>query len=78
MQWTFATGRSVESSPVVVGQRVYVGSSDRKLYVLDLVTGREVQKLDLDDEVTGSPAVAGDRLLIGTRAGTLYCLGAKK
>jgi outer membrane protein assembly factor BamB len=78
VQWTFATGSRVESSPVVVGQRVYVGSSDRKFYVLDLATGREVQKLEFDDEVTGSPAVAADRLLIGTRAGTLYCLGAKK
>ncbi len=77
-KWDFVTRGRVESSPVVVGQRVYIGSGDRKFYVLDLATGKEIQQLTLDDEVTGSPAVAGDRILIGTRAGTLYCLGAKK
>jgi RNA polymerase sigma factor (sigma-70 family) len=77
-KWDFLTRGRIESSPVVVGRRVYVGSGDRKFYVLDLATGKEIQQLTLDDEVTGSPAVAGDRILIGTRAGTLYCLGAKK
>jgi RNA polymerase sigma factor (sigma-70 family) len=77
-KWSFQTRGRIESSPVVVGHRVYVGSGDRKFYVLDLVTGNELQQLTLDDEITGSPAVAGDRILIGTRAGTLYCLGAKK
>src|SRR5260370_12931717 len=77
-KWDFVTRGRVESSPVVVGQRVYIGSGDRKFYVLDLAPGKESQRLTLDDEVTGSPAVAGDRILIGTRAGTLYCLGAKK
>jgi hypothetical protein len=28
--------------------------------------------------VTGSPAVAAGRLLVGTEKGTLYCFGAKK
>jgi outer membrane protein assembly factor BamB len=50
---------------------------DGKLYVLDLATGRQLQKVDLDAPVVGSPAVAGGRLLIGTTKGTLYCLGAK-
>jgi len=57
---------------------VYVGSLDGSLYVLDLKTGRQVQKIDLDGPVTGSPAVAAGRLLVGTQKGTLYCLGEKK
>jgi hypothetical protein len=39
--WTFATRARVDSSPVVAGGRVYVGSSDHRLYVLDVETGTE-------------------------------------
>ena len=33
--WTFTTRARVDSSPAVAGGRVYVGSSDGRLYVLD-------------------------------------------
>ena len=39
--WTFATRARVDSSPVVAGGRVYVGSSDGRLYVLDAAIGQE-------------------------------------
>ena len=60
------------------GGRVYVGSLDSNLYVLDLEKGTLVQKVELDGPVTGSPAVAEGCLLVGTEKGTLYCLGGKK
>ena len=37
--WTFATRARVDSSPLVVDGRVFVGSSDGNLYELDLATG---------------------------------------
>ena len=40
-RWSFATRARVESSPAIAGDRVVVGSSDGKLYVLDLATGQE-------------------------------------
>jgi len=76
--WSYLTKRKVESSPVVVGSRVFVGSQDKFLYVLDLASGNELQKIDLQAEITASPAVAGNCLVIGTTDGTIYCLGAKK
>ncbi len=39
--WTFTTRARVESSPLVVGNRVFVGSNDGVLYELDLATGPE-------------------------------------
>ncbi len=79
-KWSFVTEGMVDSSPVVVGNRVYVGclSSGAEFYVLDLASGRKVQELTMDSAVCGSAAVAGDCLLVGTEKGTLYCLGAKK
>ncbi|MCZ2342116.1 MAG: PQQ-binding-like beta-propeller repeat protein [Bacteroidales bacterium] len=77
-KWNFLTGGQVDASPVVVGNRVYVGalSRDGEFYVLDLKTGRQIQQLLLDSAISGSVAVAGEYLLVGTEKGTLYCFGA--
>jgi outer membrane protein assembly factor BamB len=76
--WSFATEDRIESSPVVVGMRVFVGSLDGKLYVLDLDKGTKLKSFDLGSPIAGSPAVAGDCLIIGATDGTVYCFGAKK
>ena len=76
--WSVATGGRVDSSPVIVGKRVYVGSLDKHLYVLDLARGTELQKIELDGPISASPAVGEGCLVIGTNKGTVYCLGEKK
>ena len=76
--WSVATGGRVDSSPVIVGKRVYVGSLDKHLYVLDLAKGTELQKIELDGAISASPAVGEGCLVIGTDKGTVYCLGEKK
>jgi outer membrane protein assembly factor BamB len=77
-EWNFPTGGNVDSSPVVVGNRVYFGSADGKLYVLDAAKGTLLQKIDLRGAILASPAVADGRLVIGTEKNVVYCLGAKK
>ena len=74
-RWTFATRARVDSSPAVAGGRVYVGSSDGRLYVLDEATGRKVWEFEAGDAITASPAIASNRLVIGARNGVVYCLG---
>ena len=61
----------VDASPVMVGERVYVGclSDDGNFYVLDLKTGKKLQELDLDAAVGGSVAVGPDCILVGTDQG---------
>jgi outer membrane protein assembly factor BamB len=76
--WTFPTDNRVDSSPVIVGSRVFAASLDGKLYVLDLAKGTELKKHDLGSAVLASPAVGGGCLVVGTEKGVLYCLGAKK
>jgi outer membrane protein assembly factor BamB len=76
--WHFATERKVDASPVVAGGRVYVPSLDGNLYVLRLADGGLVQKVALGKQgIAASPAIAGNCLVIGTREGVVYCLGAK-
>jgi outer membrane protein assembly factor BamB len=78
-KWNFVTEGMVDASPVIVGNRVYVGtlSNTGEFYVLDLGNGRKVQEITLDSAVTGSAAVGEGFLLVGTEKGTLYKLGKK-
>ncbi len=77
--WNFACEASVDASPVIVGDRVYVGcqSSTAEFYVLDLKSGKKLQELTLDSSVSGSVAVGPDCILVGTEKGSVYCLGKK-
>lgn len=70
--WRARTGRSVHSSPLVVGRTVYVGSDDRNLYAFDLATGKKTWSFPTGGKVSISPAVGGGLLLIGSNDGFLY------
>jgi outer membrane protein assembly factor BamB len=78
-KWNFTTAGQVDASPVIVGERVYVGclNDDGNFYVLDLKSGKKIQELELDAAVSGSVGVGPDCLIVGTDKGTVYCLGKK-
>ncbi|CAN5305740.1 PQQ-binding-like beta-propeller repeat protein [soil metagenome] len=78
-QWSFITEGQVDGSPLVVGNRVYIGSqnSDGHFFVLDLKTGKKLQMIELDSAVNGSPAAGPNCVIVGTEKGTLYCFGDK-
>ncbi|MBI2059775.1 MAG: PQQ-binding-like beta-propeller repeat protein [Nitrospirae bacterium] len=62
------------SSPVVAGGRVYVGTGNGEVVVVNANSGATVQKLSLDGPINSAPAVASGRLLVATEAGSLYSL----
>jgi eukaryotic-like serine/threonine-protein kinase len=79
--WAFATKGKVDSSPVIAGDRVFVGSADRQIYGLKLEDGTEVFR-HRDPEgggFTASPAVGEGCLVIGaeSNSGTIFCFGKK-
>jgi outer membrane protein assembly factor BamB len=74
-RWTFTTSARVESSPAISGARVFVGSSDGRLYVLDLLKGGKLWEFDAGAAITASPAIAAGRVVIGSHDGRLYCFG---
>lgn len=74
-EWTFATNARVESSPAISGDRVFVGSNDGRLYVLNLGTGAKVWEFNAGAPLSASPAIANGRLVIGSQDGRLYCFG---
>jgi outer membrane protein assembly factor BamB len=74
--WTFTTRARVESSPLIVGTRVFVGSNDGNLYELDLATGKKTWEFTAGSPLSASPAAANGALVIGSQDGAVYCFGA--
>ncbi len=78
--WRFHAG-AVESSPLLVNQRLYFGSWDHHVYALD-VRGRKrkprlMWRFEADDEVNSSPAYAGGVIYFGTNGGSVYAVNAR-
>ena len=69
----------IDSSPVVVGERVFFGSRDKNLYGLSLADGTQVWKYSAGQAISGSPAIGEGHLVIGTDEtnGRILCFGAK-
>jgi outer membrane protein assembly factor BamB len=77
-QQTFADPYDVFlSSPVVVDDTVYFGSSDAHVYALDAASGALRWKFATGDVVHASPAVADGMLYVGSWDGRLYALDAR-
>ena len=65
-----------ETSPLVVGGVVYVGSWDHRVYALGLGTGKVIWSTLLSGEVNASPAYSGGTVYVGDNSGTLTALNA--
>jgi eukaryotic-like serine/threonine-protein kinase len=74
--WRFKAGDEVKSSPAISDGRVYIGSSNKHIYALDLQTGKQVWSVILDGMVEASPTLIDNVVYVGTLAGTLYALDA--
>ena len=55
--------------------RVYIGSGDGRLYVLEAQTGKKLFEFDAGAGISASPAIAAGRVVIGTQDGRVYVLG---
>ncbi len=75
--WTVTLKGRVDGSPVVVGDRMFVGAGDGRLYVLSL-DGQVQWTKQLNGPVNNSPAAAFEKLVIATDRGVVYCLGKKE
>lgn len=74
--WQARTRSRVESSPVIVGDRIVAATGRGRLLLLDVADGATVWEYDAGGSFVGSPAVADGRLLIANTDGVVYCFGA--
>jgi outer membrane protein assembly factor BamB len=62
--WAFKTNGEIKSSPVVVGDRVLIGSYDEHLYCLSLRNGSLLWKFKTNGPVHATPGVSGGMAFI--------------
>ena len=62
----------VDSSPVICGDKIVIGSEDGRLYMLNLSDGKQVWSYDIGQPVMSSPAVANQMVVVGSDDGYVY------
>jgi hypothetical protein len=77
--WHFRTDRSVEASPIVHHEVVYVTCHDHHLYALDAVSGQDLWSYEVERRIELPPALAtcgenGPCVIVADRGGTLTAL----
>ena len=89
MRWKFPVGQdlapsapykrsvtTITSSPVIVADVVYFGSTDGWFYALDLKTGKCVWKYWFGLPIASTVAVSGNTVIVAVWDGTVYALTA--
>jgi outer membrane protein assembly factor BamB len=74
--WRYNT-QPVESSPLLHGNRLYIGSWDNGVHAINAKTGKRIWRFPADNQVNTSAAWWRGRIFIGSDSGTLYALSAK-
>ena len=72
--WKFKTGGPVNSSPVVVGGTVYVGSDDHRLYALNADSWGVKWEFEAGNKITSAPTVYRGNVYFSTREPKVYAL----
>jgi len=74
--WKFKTDAEVKSSPAISAGRVFIGSSDKNVYALDLQSGAKLWSYKTGDSVEAAPCVLDGRVFVGSADNWLYALDA--
>ena len=69
--WRFPTEGPVRSSPTIVGDEVFVGSGDGRLYALSLTSGEERWRTEVGESVASGPLVTADAVGVTTLNGSI-------
>ena len=76
VKWAFTTGGDVSATPAVVGDTVYFPDWAGNLYAVDKWTGQQRWQTSIaaasgvaGDKARATPAIAGNKLIVGTQGG---------
>ena len=76
LAWKFKTSGRVISSPIVVGDVVYVGSTDGSLYAVNRADGTQRWKFDSKGPISSSPAFHNGLVYVLSSDGLVYAVDA--
>ncbi|MEI7832653.1 MAG: PQQ-binding-like beta-propeller repeat protein, partial [bacterium] len=73
MLWETRTGNDMDSNPVVVDGKGFIGGEDSHIYSFDPDTGKiRWQSERTNGSIESSPTVVGNKVIAGSDYGTLY------
>ena len=75
--WIYPARSRVDSSPVIVGKRVFFGTAGGELVALSLDSGEKVWEFVTGASIIASPSVVAGKLVIGADNGNIYCFGER-
>jgi outer membrane protein assembly factor BamB len=76
--WTYPVKSRVDSSPVIVEERAFFGTTGGVILGLNIHSAEKVWEFVTGSSITASPSVGGGKLVIGSDDGILYCFGKKE
>jgi len=75
LRWKRNLGAS-ETSPLIVGQRLFIGTASGDVYCLEAATGKTIWRYHVGAPVKGAIAYDRGKVFFGAYDGRLYALGA--
>ena len=75
-RWRF-NSMPIESSPLLRGKRLFIGSWDGNVYAINARNGRKIWSSSIGSKVNASPAYSNGRLFVADYTGTLHALDAR-
>jgi hypothetical protein len=76
LKWQVSTGGTVESSPALVGDVVYVGTFNNALLALDKQTGDELWRFPVGGLLRASPSIVDGTIFFGADDNLFYAVDA--
>ncbi|RLF55704.1 MAG: hypothetical protein DRN27_10365, partial [Thermoplasmata archaeon] len=75
--WNISILGHLQTSPVVVNDKLYVGSTDKKMRCLDASDGSELWNFTTEDRIYSNPTVKDNKIFFGSNDKNIYCLNAE-
>lgn len=75
-KWEFQTGDRIWSTPAVDNGVVYIGSTNHRLYAIDIETHEEIWHFEAEAAILSTPLVYEDTIYIGACDNKFYAIDA--
>ena len=77
LAWRVQTGGPVRSSPALIGDAVYIGGTDGRVYAIDLTSGATRWTATVGSALASTPTVSRNRVFVGARGNLVIALDAQ-
>lgn len=64
----------VLSRPVIYKDKLFTGSSKKRLYAFDVKSGKTLWSFKAESDIIASPSVTAEMICFGTKGGVVHCL----